>query len=89
MSEREEFLSWVGSVLKDAEIALHNGDAGPRRAIWSQHEPVTVMGAWRSKFVGKEVSAEMQRQSERSAITFFEHDRKHHGHGERAQQYKV
>jgi len=23
-------------VLRDAEIAVHNGDAGPRRAIWSQ-----------------------------------------------------
>jgi hypothetical protein len=27
MSERDDFLAWVGSQLTDAEIALHNGDA--------------------------------------------------------------
>jgi ketosteroid isomerase-like protein len=48
MTEREEFVTWVGSVLRDAEIAVHNGDAGPRRAIWSRNDPVTVMGAWRN-----------------------------------------
>jgi len=48
MTEREEFVAWVRSVLKDAEIAVHNGDAGPRRAIWSRKEPVTVLGAWKS-----------------------------------------
>lgn len=48
MTEREEFLSWVQSDLKDAEIAVHNGDAGPRRAVWSRNDPVSVLGAWRS-----------------------------------------
>lgn len=48
MSEREDFLTWVGSVLRDAEVALHNGDAGPRRAIWSRNDPVTVLGAWKN-----------------------------------------
>lgn len=48
MTEREEFLSWVQSDLKDAEIAVHNGDAGPRRAVWSDNDPVSVLGAWRS-----------------------------------------
>jgi ketosteroid isomerase-like protein len=48
MSGRDEFLGWVGSVLKDAEIALHNGDAAPRFAIWSTRDPVTVFGAWMS-----------------------------------------
>lgn len=48
MDEHEAFVSWVQSVLKDAEIALHDGDAGPRRAIWSRHDPVTVLGAWRN-----------------------------------------
>lgn len=46
MTERQEFLTWVQSVLTDAEIAVHNGDARPRRAIWSRHDPVTVLGAW-------------------------------------------
>jgi ketosteroid isomerase-like protein len=48
MGERDEFLGWVGSRLKDAETALHNGDAGPRFEIWSTNEPVTVLGAWKS-----------------------------------------
>ena len=48
MTEREEFVTWVQSVLIAAEIAIHNGDAGPRRAIWSQNDPVTVLGAWRN-----------------------------------------
>ena len=48
MSERDDFLAWVGSQLRDAEIALHNGDATARRAIWSSKEPVTVFGAVKS-----------------------------------------
>ncbi|TDD68066.1 nuclear transport factor 2 family protein [Jiangella aurantiaca] len=48
MSEREEFISWVQSVVRDAEIAVHNGNAGPRRAIWSRNDPVTVLGAWKN-----------------------------------------
>jgi ketosteroid isomerase-like protein len=48
VTERDDFITWVQSVLKDAEIAVHNGDAGPRRAIWSQNEPVTVLGAWKN-----------------------------------------
>ena len=48
MSERDDFLAWVNSQLKEAEIAVHNGDATPRRAIWSHNEPVTVLGAWKS-----------------------------------------
>jgi hypothetical protein len=41
-------MAWVGSRLKDAEMALHNGDAAPRFAIWSRRAPVTVLGAWTS-----------------------------------------
>ena len=48
MSEREEFITWVQSVLRDAEFTVHNGDAGPRRAIWSRNDPVTVLGAWKN-----------------------------------------
>lgn len=48
MTERDEFISWVQSVLRDAEIAVHNGDAGPRRAIWSLNDPVSVLGAWKN-----------------------------------------
>lgn len=48
MTEREEFVTWVQSVLCAVEIAIHNRDAGPRRAIWSQNDPVTVLGAWKN-----------------------------------------
>ena len=33
MAGRDEFLVWVQTTLYDAEFALHNGDARPRRAI--------------------------------------------------------
>jgi ketosteroid isomerase-like protein len=48
MSQREEFITWVRTVLRDAEVSIHNGDASPRRAIWSPNDPVTVLGAWRN-----------------------------------------
>jgi ketosteroid isomerase-like protein len=48
MTERDEFLTWVKTALYEAEVALHNGDAAPRRALWSRNEPVSVLGAWRN-----------------------------------------
>jgi ketosteroid isomerase-like protein len=48
MGERDDFLVWVKSVLHQAELALHNGDADPRRRIWSGNEPVSVFGAWQN-----------------------------------------
>jgi ketosteroid isomerase-like protein len=48
MTDREDFIAWIHSVLRDAEVALHNGDSAPRRAIWSRNEPVSVLGAWRN-----------------------------------------
>ena len=56
MGERDEFLGWVASRLTDAEVALHNGDAGPRFTIWSRNDPVTVLGAWMSGRDYQEVS---------------------------------
>ena len=48
MSDRDDFLTWIETTLYEAEVALHNGDAAPRRAIWSRNEPVSVLGAWRN-----------------------------------------
>ena len=48
MDVNDEFVAWVKADLHDAEVALHNGDAGPRRSIWSRNEPVSVLGAWRN-----------------------------------------
>ncbi|MFF1544812.1 DUF4440 domain-containing protein [Streptomyces sp. NPDC058291] len=48
MADRDDFLAWVRTALYEAELALHNGNAGPRRALWSRKEPVSVLGAWRN-----------------------------------------
>jgi ketosteroid isomerase-like protein len=48
MSQPAEFITWVHTVLRDAEVAILNGDASPRRAIWSRNGPVSVLGAWRN-----------------------------------------
>src|SRR6478672_2454655 len=48
MTDRDDFLAWVRTTLYEAELALHNGDSAPRRALWSRHEPVSVLGAWRN-----------------------------------------
>ncbi|KOX03315.1 hypothetical protein ADK65_07060 [Streptomyces sp. NRRL B-1140] len=48
MTDRDAFLEWVDTALYEAELALHNGDPAPRRALWSRHEPVSVLGAWRN-----------------------------------------
>jgi ketosteroid isomerase-like protein len=48
MTDRNDFLAWVETTLYEAELALHNGDAAPRRALWSLDDPVSVLGAWRT-----------------------------------------
>ena len=48
MTDRDDFQAWVETALYEAELALHNGDAAPRRAVWSRNEPVSVLGAWRN-----------------------------------------
>ena len=58
MSDRDDFMAWTQSRLRDAETALHNGDPGPRLALWSAREPVSVLGAWRSA-IGQEEMREL------------------------------
>ena len=48
MTDDGAFIAWVKTTLYDAEVALHNGDAAPQRALWSRNEPVSVLGAWRN-----------------------------------------
>jgi ketosteroid isomerase-like protein len=55
MTDRDAFLAWVQSALYDAEVAVHNGDAAPRRAIWSRNEPVSILGALRNAYGRQEV----------------------------------
>lgn len=40
------FADEVVPLLRAEVEALHRGDAGPRMALWSQQEPVTLLGAW-------------------------------------------
>jgi ketosteroid isomerase-like protein len=48
MTDRDDFLAWIRTAVYEAELALHNGDAAPRRALWSRNEPVSVLGAARN-----------------------------------------
>ncbi|XVU23873.1 YybH family protein [Actinoplanes sp. CA-054009] len=45
MSDVDDFLADMLPRLRAAEIALHNGDPGPRSALWSHADPVTLFGA--------------------------------------------
>ena len=47
-TEVDDFLAATMPRYEQAEIALHNGDAAPRTAMWSHKEPVTVFGTARS-----------------------------------------
>ena len=55
MTDRDDFLAWVKSTLYEAEVALHNGNADPRRAIWSRSESVSILGALRNAIGQHEV----------------------------------
>jgi ketosteroid isomerase-like protein len=46
MGDREDFLDWFNTTWRAAEDSLHRGNAGPRSDTWSDHEPVTLFGAW-------------------------------------------
>jgi ketosteroid isomerase-like protein len=65
MTDRDDFLSWVKTTLYEAEFAIHNGNAAPRRALWSRDEPVSVLGAWRDAH-GQHELAELFSALERS-----------------------
>lgn len=42
----EDFLADMLPRQTAAERAVHHGDAGPRTALWSKADPVTLFGAW-------------------------------------------
>jgi ketosteroid isomerase-like protein len=45
VTETEQFLATMRPRIAEVETALHNGDAGPRIAMWSRAEPLTLFGA--------------------------------------------
>jgi ketosteroid isomerase-like protein len=47
-TEVDDFLAATMPRLNEAEVALHNGDAGPRIAMWARNDPVTLFGNARS-----------------------------------------
>jgi ketosteroid isomerase-like protein len=49
MADVDEFLASVLPRLKAADTAIHDGDAGPRIALWSRNDPVTLFGALQHK----------------------------------------
>jgi ketosteroid isomerase-like protein len=55
VTDKEDFIAWTQTRLREAETALHNGDADPRLTLWSSREPVSVLGAWRSATGQREV----------------------------------
>jgi ketosteroid isomerase-like protein len=44
-TETKTFLADMLPKQVAAERAIHNGDVGPRLALWSHHDPVTLFGA--------------------------------------------
>jgi ketosteroid isomerase-like protein len=55
MSDLDDFLTTTLGRQVEAEEAIHNGDAGPRLAMWSTRDPVTVLGAVRTASGQQEV----------------------------------
>lgn len=49
VDSHNDFLAAVMPRLTDVETALHNGDAEPRKAMWSGTDPVTLFGAVMTK----------------------------------------
>jgi ketosteroid isomerase-like protein len=45
MDDVDEFLAAVLPRQRQADLALLNGDSGPRKMLWSHRDPVTVLGA--------------------------------------------
>jgi ketosteroid isomerase-like protein len=56
MSELDDFLTTTVARQVEAERAIHDGDPGPRLAMWSTKDPVTVLGAVRTASGREEVS---------------------------------
>ncbi len=66
MSELDDFLTPTLTRQLEAEKALINGDPGPRLAMWSTKDPVTVLGAMKDV-----IGSEEARQTFRWLATRF------------------
>ena len=59
--EREVFLAATLPRLEAADTALHGGDPGPRIAMWSRRDPVTLFGAALSGTGWEQIGAVFER----------------------------
>ena len=50
--ETQAFLDDLWPRQLAAERAIHDGDAAPRKALWSRHNPVTLLGAYMARREG-------------------------------------
>jgi ketosteroid isomerase-like protein len=74
-TEVDDFLAATMPRLNAAEVALHNGDADPRFAMWSHNDPVTVLGAVASAIGWAEIDPLFERLgSSFSNCTSFENE---------------
>lgn len=75
VSETEGFLNTTMARYLTAETALHNGDAAPRKAMWSRTKPVTVLGAAMNAIGWEEIGPVFDRLESRfSNCTSCEHE---------------
>jgi ketosteroid isomerase-like protein len=75
MSETDAFLEATTARYHEAETALHNGDATPRKAKWSHTDPVTLLGAAFSATGWEEIEPIFDRlQARFSNCTSCEHE---------------
>ena len=56
MADVDDFLASVLPPLTAADTAIHNGNAGPRSALWSRKDPVTLFGALQIKTGWREIA---------------------------------
>jgi ketosteroid isomerase-like protein len=75
-AQSKSFAEQVVPLLSAELAAVHEGDIGPRLALWSRRDPVTLFGAWMSAAGWDQVA----RVFDRLAETF---------HGSRDLDYEV
>jgi ketosteroid isomerase-like protein len=61
VDDADEFAAEVVPQLRQEVEALHRGDLGPRVALWSHHDPITLFGAWLTGRGWSEIEPAFQR----------------------------
>lgn len=61
MDDAEVFAAEVVPLLRGEVEAMHRGDLGPRLALWSRQDPITLFGAWLTGSGWAEIEQAFQR----------------------------